>query len=66
MPFPASMFGGDVSTTSIPAKPTGIYLPRSYVFHTRPSTSVPRKFESILYPESYCSLGPTRIHSLFD
>ena len=38
----------------------------SHVFHTRPSTSVPRRIESILCLESYCSLGPTRIHSVFD
>jgi hypothetical protein len=36
------------------------------VFHRRPSTLVLRKIESILYPESYCPLGPSRIHSVFD
>src|SRR5712664_3692858 len=30
-----------------------------------PSTSVLRKIEPILYPEFYCSLDPSRIHSLF-
>jgi hypothetical protein len=37
-----------------------------HVFRFRPSTSVPRRIEPILYPESYCSLAPSRIHSLFD
>jgi hypothetical protein len=31
-----------------------------------PSTSVLRKIEPILYPEFYCSLDPSRIHSYFD
>jgi len=33
---------------------------------SRPSTSVPRRIESFLYLQFYCSLGPTRIHSFFD
>jgi hypothetical protein len=36
------------------------------LFHPRPSTGVPSSIESILYPESYCSLGLSRIHSDFD
>jgi len=36
------------------------------VFRPRSSTSVLLKIESILYPESYCSLGLTRIHFSFD
>ncbi|PYU56125.1 MAG: hypothetical protein DMG56_18425 [Acidobacteria bacterium] len=35
-------------------------------FRLRSSTSVLLKIESILYPESYCSLGLTRIHFSFD
>ena len=31
-----------------------------------PSTSVLHKIEPFLYPEFYCSLDPTRIHSFFD
>jgi hypothetical protein len=31
-----------------------------------PSTFVLRRLESILYPQSYCSWAPTRIHSFFD
>jgi hypothetical protein len=38
----------------------------SSTFSLRPSTSVLLSIESFLYPESYCSLGHTRIHSLFD
>jgi hypothetical protein len=37
-----------------------------HVFHIRPSTSVPRRIESILCLESYCPLAPTRIHFLFN
>ena len=33
---------------------------------SRPSTSVLRRLESILYPQSYCSCAPSRIHSSFD
>jgi hypothetical protein len=33
---------------------------------SRPSTSVLRRLESILYPQSYCSCTPSRIHSSFD
>ena len=33
---------------------------------TRPSTSVPSNIESILYPQSYCYLDRSRIHSDFD
>src|SRR5215469_530996 len=36
--------------------PTGLY------FLECPSTSVPLKSDSILYPESYCRLAPPRIH----
>jgi PilZ domain-containing protein len=32
----------------------------------RPSTSVLCRIEPILYPQSYCSLAPSRIHSLLD
>jgi len=35
-------------------------------FRTRPSTSVLLKIESFLYPESYCYLGHSRIHFVFD
>ena len=35
-------------------------------FRVRSSTSVLLSIESILYPESYCSLGLSRIHSVFD
>jgi hypothetical protein len=41
-------------------------LSYSSSFLLRPSTSVLLSIESFLYPESYCSLGHTRIHSLFD
>src|SRR5260370_16782091 len=34
-------------------------------FRLRPSTSVLLKVESFLYPQSYCSLDPTQIHSFF-
>src|SRR4029077_18004198 len=36
------------------------------VFHKRPSTGVPPRIESILYPQSYCSLDRSQIHSLFN
>src|SRR5271154_3035283 len=39
---------------------------RLTLFHTRPSTSVLSSVEPILYPQSYCSLGHPRIHSLFN
>src|ERR1700687_431054 len=35
-------------------------------FRPRSSTSVLLRVEPILYPESYCSLGPTQIHFSFD
>ena len=44
-------------------KPAHLLVPVSGL---RSSTSVLLSIESILYPESYCSLGHTQIHSLFD
>src|SRR5215471_16168711 len=35
---------------------------RGLTFAQCPSTSVPLRFESILYPESYCRLVPPQIH----
>ena len=35
-------------------------------FSLRPSTSVLLKIEPLLNPQSYCSLDPSRLHSLFD
>ncbi len=32
----------------------------------RPSTRVPPRIESILYPQSYCSLDRSQIHSPFN
>src|SRR6267143_6051086 len=46
--------------------PEGVALSFSPIFRPRPSTSVLLCIESILYPESYCPLDRTRIHSLFD
>src|SRR5260370_3466898 len=41
-------------------------LSSSPSFRRRSSTSVLPKMESILNPESYCYLGPTRLHSPFE
>jgi len=46
--------------------PDAAILSSSSSFRLRSSTSVLLSIEPILYPESYCSLGRTRIHSLFD
>src|ERR1700674_650939 len=43
-----------------------VRLSLSPSFRPGSSTSVLLRVESILYPESYCSLGPTRINSSFD
>src|SRR6266576_2322087 len=44
----------------------GVCPSRGPSFRPRSSTSVLLRVESILYPESYCSLRPTRIHFSFD
>lgn len=46
--------------------PDGVRPSLSPSFRLGSSTSVLLRVESILYPESYCSLGPTRIHFSFD
>ena len=43
-----------------------VTLPSPPLFHKRPSTLVLSRFESILYPQSYCSSDHSRIHSPFD
>src|SRR5216684_2840501 len=50
----------------LPDELSGRPYPRSPNFRLRSSTSVLLNIESILYPESYCSLDLTQLHSLFN
>ncbi len=50
----------------LPDELSGRMYSTSPSFRPRSSTSVLLNIESILYPESYCSLDLTQIHSLFD
>src|SRR5260370_17312725 len=47
-------------------RPERQFPSNSPYFRPRSSTSVLLNVAPFLYPESYCSLGPTRIHSPFD
>ncbi len=50
----------------LPDEMSGRLYPISPNFRPRSSTSVLLNIESILYPESYCSLDLTQLHSLFN
>src|SRR5260370_443153 len=59
--------GWGVSALQCPASNLQIRHARRTLTHeSSPSTFVLRRLESILYPQSYCSWAPPRIHSFSD
>ena len=57
---------GGVCATVPSFKPSDPPRRRTLTHEPSPSTFVLRRLESILYPQSYCSWTPSRIHSFFD